>query len=510
VPKLEAIPGCRIRGGRNAAALSVQGADISMLNFYIIFRVISRTIFIISVALITCTGIALLYREDIQPFLLSSAVSLLLGTILHLLTHVVGKKNPIQRTDAALIVTLSWLITSLVGSLPYILSGSIPTFTNALFESVSGFTTTGASILTDIEVLPRSVLFWRSLTHWIGGIGIIVLVIVVMPTLQIGEYHLFIRESSLQEKIKPKIKSVGSHLLMIYITLTLVEIMLLLAGRMDLFDSVCHAFGTLSTGGFSPKNTSIAGYSRYIQYVIMVFMLFGGTNYALFYYLIKGNFRQIKLNEELKLYLLMVAVIGSIITATLFVSMHKPLEESFRVAFFQVISIVTCTGFATADYLLWPECTVALIVFSMFLGGSAGSTAGGIKMARHLVMLKNIAGHLRELLSKNVVVSITLSGNHISDDSSRSILTYIVVYILVFMAGSIMLMITGIDGGTAGSSVATCMANIGPGIGTVGPASNYAHLPDAGKVILTVLMLAGRLEIYTLILLLSRHFWTPL
>ncbi len=228
------------------------------------------------------------------------------------------------------------------------------------------------------------------MTHWIGGIGIIVLVIIVMPTLQIGGYHLFTLESSLQEKIQPKIKAVGNRLLLIYIGLTFIEIVLLKLGGMNLFESVCHAFGTISTGGFSPKNTSIADYSAYIQYVIMVFMLLSGTNFVIHYYLIKRDFHKIKVNEEFKFYFFVVLLIGLVITSILFFKMNKPFEESFREGFFQVISIITCTGFASADYLLWPEYAWIIILFAMFLGGSTGSTAGGIKMARHLIVFKNI------------------------------------------------------------------------------------------------------------------------
>jgi len=372
---------------------------------------------------------------------------------------------------------------------------------------MSGFTTTGASILTDIEILPKSILFWRSLTHWIGGIGIIVLVIVIMPSLNMGSYNLFTFESSVQEKIQPKIKAVGRRLMLIYFLLTITEIFFLVLGNMNLFESVCHAFGTVATGGFSPKNTSIAGYSPYIQYVIMIFMLLAGVNFVLHYYFFKRDFKKIKENEELKFYLFVVFVVGIILTLSLYFKMNKPFEESFREAFFQIISIVTCTGFASADYLMWPSFAWTIIFLAMFLGGSTGSTAGGIKMARHLVLLKNIKRFFLQLQSPNAVKNLKLNNNIVSDENNRTILSFIVIYFLIFAFGSVLIVAFGVDGETAGSAVATCMAGIGPGIGTVGPVSNFAHLPDIVKIILSFLMLIGRLEIYTLIILFFPNFW---
>jgi trk system potassium uptake protein TrkH len=276
---------------------------------------------------------------------------------------------------------------------------------------------------------------------------------------------------------------------------------------MNLFESVCHAFGTVATGGFSPKNTSIIAYSPYIQYVITLFMFLAGTNFVIHYYLFKREFQKVKENEELKFYIMVVFTIIAIITASLYFSMQKPLEESFREAAFQVVSIVTCTGFASADYLLWPAFAWTIIFFSMFLGGSTGSTAGGIKMVRHLIMLKNIKRNFSHLISPNAILPIRLNKNAISNETNRSILTFIGVYFLVFLMGSALLVLLGIDGETASSSVATCMAGIGPGIGTVGPVSNFAHLPDMGKIILSFVMILGRLEIYTVIVLFSASFW---
>jgi trk system potassium uptake protein TrkH len=404
-------------------------------------------------------------------------------------------------------VTSSWILIGIIGALPYIFSGAIPSFIDAFFESVSGFTTTGASILTDIEVLPKSILFWRSLTHWIGGIGIIVLVILIMPSMKMGGYHMFSLESSFHEKIKPRIRAVGYRLLWIYVGLTFLETLLLLAGGMNLFESLCHSFGTVATGGFSPKNSSIIDYSPYIQYVIMIFMLLAGTNFLVYYYALKGEFFKVRSNDEVKFYFSVVISIGLILTGVLFFRMDKPLELSFREAFFQIISIISCTGFASADYLLWPQYGWVLIFFAMFLGGCTGSTAGGIKMARHVILIKNIRNILIKSRSPNAVVTLKLNKNLISPETNNTILTFITLYIMIFFAGTFLMSLMGIDIKTASSSVATCMAGIGPGIGTVGPVSNFAHLPDAAKVLLPLLMIIGRLEIFTIIVLFSRSFW---
>lgn len=478
-----------------------------IINLRITFRIISRNLIVMAAALLVCAGVALIYSEDIIPFVITSGISMLLALILIISKHKISDSENFSRKDAYLTVTSSWVIICLIGSLPYIFSGAIPSYVNALFESVSGFTTTGSSILTDIESLPKSLLFWRSLTHWIGGIGIIVLVIIIMPSLRISGYHLFTQESSLQEKIQPRVRSVGSSLLKIYILLTVLEIILLMAGNMNFFESVCHSFGTVATGGFSPKNTSIAEYSPYIQYVIMLFMLLAGVNFMIHFYLLTRDFRKIAKNDELKFYLTTIAVIGLTLTIGLIVSMNKPVEEAFRESFFQIISIITCTGFATADYLLWPEYAWMIIFFAMFLGGSTGSTAGGIKMARHLVLIKNIKILFRKQISPHAVMQVRLNNNRLSDEANNSILTFISVYFLVFVAGTLLLVFLGIDGSTASSSVATCMAGIGPGIGSVGPVGNFAHLPEAGKVILVMLMIIGRLEIYTVIMLFSKTFW---
>lgn len=480
----------------------------NILNFDLIFTVLSRNLFIISISLMVTTGVAIIFHEPVFALLLSSAIAGIVGLILYFFTKTrQDEEDVIRKKEAYLSVTLSWFTIALFGALPYIISGSITHFTDALFESVSGFTTTGSSILTDIEALPMSILFWRSLTHWIGGIGIIVLFIIIMPSFHMGTYQLFTLESSLNEKIMPKMRSVGVRLLIIYIGLTILEVFLLSFGGMNLFESTCHAFGTVATGGFSTRNSSIAGFSPYIQYVIMIFMLLAGTNFLMHYYLVRRNFQKIQQNSELKFYFLLVFIIGLFTTMILHYQSGRPFGTAFREGFFQVISIITCTGFITSDYLDWPSLGWIIILLAMFLGGSTGSTAGGIKMVRHLVLFKNIGRLFRQLAKPNAILSIKLNKKAVSEEHNLSILSYISLYFLIFIAGFFLLTLTGLDYRSSAGSVATCMAGIGPGLGSVGPTGNFAHLTDAAKIILIFLMLLGRLEIYTLIMLFTKEYW---
>jgi trk system potassium uptake protein len=464
--------------------------------------------YIVGSALLVCVGVAALFHEPVLPFIASALISVVFGIALNLFSYQKNADDVIlQKKEAYLTVTLSWIFISILGCLPYLFSGAIPSVVNAFFESISGFTTTGSSILTDIEALSKSILFWRSLTHWIGGLGIIVLVIVIMPSLNMGGYQLFALESSLTEKIQPRIKAVGFRLLLIYVFLTAAEVVLLMLGKMNLFESVCHSFGTIATGGFSPKNDSIAGYSPYIHYVIMIFMFLSATSFVIHYYILKGNFRKVRENEELRLYVILIIVLGFIITFALYFNMHEPFELAFREGFFQLISIISTTGFATADYLKWPGYAWIILFFVMFLGGCTGSTAGGIKIIRHLVLFKNIKREYRKIAAPNAVFSLRLNGLNLSEETNRTFLTFISVYLIFILIGTLLLIIDGVSGETAASAMATTMAGIGPGLSTVGPVSNFAHLNEFSKLVLTFSMLIGRLEIYTVIMLFSPAFW---
>ncbi len=468
--------------------------------------IMSTIVLIETIFFIPCIAIGLFYGESILPFLLSTAVT---GSFF-IFFRLCGRNSRLQQIstrDTFLIVTLSWLVFSLAGSLPYLFSNTIPSFTDAFFESSSGFTTTGASILQEVESLPRSVLFWRSLTHWIGGIGIIVLVIIILPSLNVSGYHLFSLESSLKEKIHPKARGVGFRIMIIYISLTFIETLLLYFGDMSLFDSICHAFGTVATGGFSTKNTSLMYFSVYSQYVVMIFMFLSGISQVVYYYLIKMNFRKVKHNEEFWFYLVTVIISGTLALCLLLVKTTKPFEVAFREGFFQVISVISCTGFATADYLLWPTAGIALIFLLMFSGGSTGSTSGGIKLARHLIFLKNVKRTLIRVSHPNAVVSVKLNGKSLDERTNISVISFIVLYFFIFITGTVLMAVSGPDLITSASSVATCLAGVGPGLGSVGPMSNFSALPDLSKIVLSLVMILGRLEIIPVFILFSRSFW---
>jgi len=466
-----------------------------------------RILSMLSICLLSCVFIAIYFKESITPFFYSIAICLPIAAIL----LYISRKNKIKQVrlkikDSFFIVSMSWILIGIIGALPYFFSHNNISLTDSLFESISGFTTTGSSILTDIEALPKSLLFWRSLTHWIGGIGIIVLVLMVLPEMQLGGYKIFNRESSLQERITPKAKSAGFRVFLIYLGLTIAEIIFLLFGKMSLFDSVCHSFATVATGGFSPKNTSITDYSPYIQYVIMVFMILAGTNFTVHYILLHGKFKKAFKNEELKLYLLIILILGGIVTAGLYLKAHLPFEQAFREAYFQLISIITCTCFATADYLQWPQYLWILIFFAMFIGGSTGSTAGGIKVSRHLIILKNINRRFKQMLYPKAIIMVRYNNKSLGENENSKVMTFVSLYFIVFTISTVLLVFTGMDIQSSAGSTATCMAGIGPGIGLVGPADNFSAIPKISKYILMVLMIIGRLELFTVLILFSKSF----
>ena len=476
------------------------------INYKIVLKLLSFIFIIEACAFSLCLPVAIIYNEPLKPFVLSILVAIILFVIFRFLVRT-STKDEIQNHEALFSVVFGWFIMILLGIMPYIFSGSISHFVNAVFESTSGFTTTGSSILTDIEVLPKSVLFWRSLTHWVGGIGIISLVIIILPSLDVGGYRIFSLESSLQEKIRPRLKTIGRSLLAIYLLLTFSQVILMMLGGMNLYESLCHAFGTVATGGFSPKNTSIADYSPYIQYVVMIFMFLAGVNFLVHFQLLMRNFKKAFSNEEFRLYVKVIVLAGLFIMTILIVKTNKPLEEVFRSSFFSVVSIVTCTGFATADYMLWPTAAWMAIFLLLFAGGCTGSTAGGIKMARHLLVLKNIKSILYKTVHRNGVYPVKLNGFVVSEDNNRSILTFVLLYLVVFVVMTFLLILDGLDVPGAASSIATALAGIGPGIGSVGPVSNFAHLHDFSKAVMSLAMFIGRLELLTFFALFTPAFW---
>jgi trk system potassium uptake protein TrkH len=448
------------------------------------------------------------YKEYsvLWPVVYSILIPLLTGTVMLLVTR---RKTRATLKDRYVLVVFSWFFIGTIGALPYYISGYIPNITDALFESISGFSTTGASILTNIEALPYSILYWRSLTHWIGGMGIIVLVIAVFPMFKTSGYQMFSLEASglLNQKLKPRTSDIAKRLWLIYVSLTAILIILLMLGDMNFYESLCHSFGTVATGGFSTKNASIGFYSPYIQYVIAVFMVLSGMNFTLHYFLIKGNFQRLYKNSELKLYLSIIAVVTLIIGGILVFKSNYGIEHAFRESFFQVTSMLTTTGYATTDYLTWPTQGWILIFTIMFIGGCVGSTAGGIKVIRHAVAFKYLKKQISVILHPKAIIAIKVNGKSVQDNQAQSILTFIMMYIAIFVAGFLIMSLVGLDMRSAMGSVIACLGSFGPGIGTVGPAANFAHIPEIGKIVLFVLMIIGRLELLTFMILLIPDFW---
>lgn len=478
------------------------------LNIRLLVYISGLILLIESLFMLACTPVSLIYGgEDLWPITHASLITGITGLILFLSTAKTVRKTPGIR-EGFLAVTLTWLLVSLFGTLPFLISGAIPHFADAWFETVSGFTTTGASILTDIEIVSEGILLWRSLTHWMGGMGIILMVIVILPSLKAGGVYLFSAEASKIsfDEIRPRVMDTAKRFGAIYIILTLAEVILLVIGGMPLFDSVCHSFATIATGGFGTQNDSIAGYSNYIQYVIIIFMFLSGVNFTLHFLISVGDFKKAIKNEELRFY----AQITLAFTLVIFMILYAhgtALHKAFRDSLFQVVSIITCTGFATADYLLWPATGWFLIFMAMFVGASAGSTGGGIKVIRHLLMMKNLAMEVKTFFHPRVIYGVKYHGNLISDDQLRSVIAFYIWYLMIFFISSTLMMVFGVDFLTSIGGVATSMGGIGPGLGSAGPASNFYHLPVLAKYLLTFDMIIGRLEIYAFLVLFSPAFW---
>lgn len=443
-----------------------------------------------------------------SSLLISGLITSLSGGILWLLTRS-KERNTVNRREGYVIVSLTWVVVSLFGTLPFLISGTISSFTDAFFETMSGFTTTGATILTDIESMPHGILFWRSLTHWIGGMGIIVLTVAILPFLGVGGMQLYAAEMPgvKKDKLHPRITETAKRLWGIYLILTVAETALLMAGGMDLFDGLCHTFGTVATGGFSTKNDSIAGFSPYIQYVIIIFMVLAGTNFTLHYFALHGRFREIIKHEEFRKYIYLIVFITLVLFGWMVFAHYQTPGKSIRDALFQVVSIITTTGYITSDYLDWPGEIWLFILVLMFIGGMAGSTGGGIKVIRQILLVKNAVLELRRTLHPQAIIPVRLSGQAVSQDIIFKVMAFFQIYIMTFLFGTLIMSLLGLDFSSAvGASIAT-LGNIGPGLGLVGPTGNYAEIHSVGKWFLSVMMLMGRLELFTVMILFSSAFW---
>jgi len=482
---------------------------LNVINTRLVKHVLGLLLLIVAAFMFLSTIVGIIYQEDgTTALFISTSITVAAGIFM----MVLGKNAPkdMGKRDGYIIVALTWIICSFFGLLPFYISGYIPTVTDAFFETMSGFTTTGSSILNDIEALPHSLLFWRSIIQWIGGMGIIVLTLAILPALGVGGASLFTAEvpGPTPDRLRPKITETAKRLWFIYLALTIVETILLKIGGMGWFDALCHSFTTMATGGYSTKQASV-GYweSPFIQYVIIVFMFLAGMNFTMSYFLSHFNFRKVWENEEFRWYTYITFGFIALITVGLEVSSSYGLEESFRVAAFQVSSILTTTGFATADYLTWIPLLSSLLIVLFFIGGSAGSTGGGIKVQRILILLKDCGFELRRMIHPRAVIPTRCNGQALSQDVVNNVLTFTLIYIIIIVISLPIMAAVGMDFDSAFGAIITSIGNVGPGLGTVGPAENFAHIPAFGKWYLSFLMLLGRLEIFTVLIVLTPTFW---
>ena len=461
------------------------------------------------ICMLTIIPVSLYYAEnDLFPALISATITFTAGSLLFFTCKDQNKR--IDKREGFLIASSTWLVLSAFGSLPFIISGAIPSYTDAFFESVSGFTTTGATILTDVESLSHGLLYWRSLTQWLGGMGIIILSLAILPILKIGGLQLLSAQvpGPNTDKLRPRIKNTAKRLWTIYLLFTVSEAILLKLGGMSLFDAICHSFTTISTGGFSTKTAGLAAFDApHIHYIIIIFMIIAGTNFSLAYLGLRGKLRKVLENEEFSFYIGVLLLFTLGMGALLHFSSGHELEQSFRHAAFQVVSVVTTTGFASTDYTLWAPLLVIVFFILMFTGASAGSTGGGIKMIRLLLLAKNTRQELRRIIHPTAVVPVQFNHRLVPQDIIYNVLAFIIFYVLTTGVSAVIISALGYDIASSFSAVAATLGNIGTGLGKVGPSVNFAHFPVFGKWFFSFLMILGRLELFTLLVLFSGWFY---
>ncbi|AZQ57442.1 TrkH family potassium uptake protein [Maribacter sp. MJ134] len=493
-------------------------------------RLNSRIIFHLMGLLLLCNGgfmllaavVSGIYKDGATLSITLASISTMFAGVFAMY-YTRGHRKEVKQKEGYIIVTFGWIVMSISGMLPYIFSGAIPDITNAFFETISGYTTTGASIMDDIESMPEGILFWRSLTHWIGGMGIIVLAIAILPLLGIGGMQLFAAEAPgpSADKLHPRITDTAKRLWLIYVGYTVAETILLKLAGMSFFDAINHALATLSTGGFSTKNASLAHWNDQpmIQYIIILFMFLAGTNFVMSYFAFKGKVQKVLKDEELKFYFLFI--LTATITAGLVIYFRANIteltpgypmvlgkaESSFRHALFQVVAVVTTTGFVSADFTAWTPFLTIFFFGLFFLGGSAGSTAGGIKVMRHLLIIKNGLLEFKRTLHSNAIIPVRYNNKTVKEHIVYNIIGFFVLYMLLFIIGALVLGFLGLDFESAIGGAASSLGNVGPALGSLNPVSNFNGLPDLAKWWCGFLMLAGRLELFTVLILLTPYFW---
>ena len=495
---------------------------MSKLNYKIIIHIIGVLLLFNGGLMLLSSLVSFLMKDGVTfEITLSSFLVMIFGGGMMLFSR--HHKKQIQKREGYLIVTLGWLLISLTGMLPYLLTGSIQEIPSAFFETMSGYTTTGSSILTDIESIPAGVLFWRSMTHWIGGMGIIVLAIAILPLLGIGGMQLFTAEAPgpSSDKLHPRITDTAKRLWLIYVSFTLAETVLLFFAGMSLFDALNHAMSTLSTGGFSTKNNSLAHWNHlpWIQYIVIFFMFLAGTNFVLSYFAFTGKIKKVFKDDEFRIYVKFILVFTLVVAGIIFTrvdftdsSFDHPqvwgdIESVIRHSLFQVIAVVTTTGFVTADFTLWTPFLTIFFFGLMFLGGSAGSTSGGVKVVRHFLMIKSGFLEFKRALHPNAIIHARYNNKMVNEDIINNILGFFILYMLSFIIGSLVFGFLGLDFESAIGVAASSLGNVGPALGDFGPSNNYSELPVLAKWWASFLMLLGRLELFTVLILLTPFFW---
>ena len=479
------------------------------MNYRSVLKVLAFLLLVTAACLLLPAAVSALYGDADWPhFLASAGLGALLGGSLLL---VVKNAPDLRVREGFAVVAFGWVVVGLLGAMPYWLSGQIPSFTDAAFESISGFTTTGASILTDIESRSHGTLFWRALTHWLGGMGIVLLALAILPLMGVGGMQLFRAEvpGPVAERLTPRIRQTAKLLWAVYFLLTVLEAIALKFAGMSFFDAVCHSFATMATGGFSTNNASVGGYnSPAIEWIIIVFMFLAGANFSLHYLALTGRVKVYAKDEEFRFYVSIILACTVLIAAALFAVDYYPTRmEAVRQSTFQVVSIITTTGFGTADYLQWPPLSHALLLILMAIGGCAGSTGGGIKVMRVFILLRHAKYEMKKMLHPRAVYTLWFNDRALSPALLTNVLGFFLLFMLVYVSGVVILTMGGRDLLTSVGATAATLGNIGPGLGDVGPASNYSDLFDWEKWLLVMFMLIGRLEIFTVLVLFLPEAW---
>ncbi len=479
------------------------------INLQPISNVIGVLMILLGISMFGTAIVSNFYEAtDTDSFIKSGAITTIFGALLW--SYKFSSSAIVNKREGYLIVALGWFFLGIFGALPFYFTGVTDSFTDALFESVSGFTTTGATIFREIESLPHGILFWRSLTHWIGGMGIIVLTVALFPLLGIAGIELFVAESPgpTTDKIHPRIKETAKRLWFIYFGLTMLLFFILWIEGMTPFDAINHSFATMATGGFSTKNSNIAFFdSGMIEYTLALFMFIAGCNYVVIYYMLKGRFKKVWINEEFRYYSLFIVVMSLILGVWISFMFGGDYEQNFRHGLFTLISLVTTTGFVTADYTLWSPGLTMFFFLTLFLGACAGSTAGGIKFIRHIVFVKNTYLEFKRILHPRAMIRIKINKETVPPRVLTHILVFLLVYLILFVSGSLAVTVIGMDFIDAIGGVATTLGNTGPAIGNLGPVNNFAVVPMEAKLVFTFLMLLGRLELFTILIIFTPFFW---